>query len=170
MMVKRRQPSLPPQGDTGPDTPSQRAGAVILNVTEGGGAVFRRKRRDGHLLKMTRPNGDGKSIITMRQAEAGMKLEEAWNATERSPGPAWTRVYVDCSPRPGDVNTNKLEASRAYEDLRMVIPRDCRKVVEAVCCAGYSIKPGLTNDSRRAGTLKYQLRRGLGILARELKI
>ncbi len=170
-MARRRKPApLPQQGDTGPDTAAQRAGAVILNITEGGGAVFRRKRRDDHLILMATGNGKRTAIITMRQAEAGIKLEEAWNATETSPGPAWTRVYVDCTPRPGDVNTHKLEASRVYADLRMVIPRDCRNVVEAVCCAGYSIKPGLTNDTRRAGTLKYQLRRGLDILARELRI
>ncbi len=170
MAKKRKRVTLLPQGDTGPDTPAQRAGAVILEVQEGGGAVFRRKRHDNHLIKMATGNGKRAAIITMRQAAAGMKLEEAWNATERSPGPAWTRVFVDCTPRPGDVDTAKLEAAGAYADLRMVIPRDCRRVVEAVCCAGYSIKPGLTNDTRRAGTLKYQLRRGLDILARELKI
>ena len=162
--------TMPKQGDTGPDTPAQRAGAVVLEVQDGGGPVFCRKRRDNHLIKMATPNGKRCAIITMRQAAAGIKLEEAWNNTELSPGPAWTRVYVDCTPRPGDVDTNKLEASRAYSDLRMLIPKDCRHVVEAVCCAGYSIKPGLTNDTRRSATLKYRLRRGLGVLARELKI
>ncbi len=170
MAKHRKRVATPPQGDPGPDTAAQREGAVILAVQEGGGAVFLRKRRDNHLLRMATGNGKRSAILTMRQAEAGMKLEEAWNATETSPGPAWTRVYVDCTPRPGDVSTHKLEAVGVYANLRMAIPRDCRKVVEAVCCAGLSIKPGLTNDTRRAGTLKYQLRRGLDILARELKI
>lgn len=167
---RARKITMPKQGDTGPDTLAQRVGAVILETQEGGGAVFLRKRQDNHLLKMATPNGKRGAIINMRQAAAGMRLEELWNKTEFSPGPAWTRVYVDCTPKPGDVDTSKLEASGAYSDLRMVIPKDCRHVVEAVCCAGWSIRPGLTNDWRRATTLTYQLRRGLGVLARELKI
>ena len=162
--------TMPKQGDIGPDTQAQRADAVILEVQDGGGPVFCRKRRDNHLIKMATPNGKRGAIINMRQAAAGIKLEELWNKTELSPGPAWTRVYVDATPRPGDVDTNKLEASRAYSDLRMLIPRDCRHVVEAVCCAGYSIRNGLTRDPRRASTLTYRLRRGLGVLARALKI
>jgi hypothetical protein len=161
---------MPVQGDVGPQTISQMINAVIVDHAEDNGAKSRRKVRENHLIKMTRPNGSGKAILTLRQAAAGIKLEEAWNSTQRSPGPAWTRVYVDSTPRPGDVDTKKLEASAEYAALRILIPRDCRKVVEAVCCAGYSVtRLGHGND-RRIGALKIQLQRGLDILGREMKI
>lgn len=165
MARKRNRPSTPPQGDTGPQTLLQRAGSTVIEDTYPNGVKFVRKRRNDPFGAMVRDK-----ILTSRQAEAGERLDEAWNNCGRGPGPAWTRVRVDCSSRPGDADTIRLDAAAGYTALRNCIPRDCRQTVERVCCEGISLWDLSKHNKRIMGTRKIELRRGLDLIVRELHL
>lgn len=131
MARPRRRPSRPSQlaqGDTGPDTAAQRAGAVVLELQEDNGAVFRRKRRD-HALEIIQRRGD----ISARQMAAGLVLYAAAADTMRSPESAFSRVYVDASPQPDNVAIMQAERVGRLAAITQHIPRGCWPIVEAVC-------------------------------------
>ena len=165
-MAKRRsKPYCPPvQGDIGPDTPAQRAGSVIVERNTGGG-VIRYKRYDHVLTTMLR-----QGHIQPHHAAAGIELSKRWDNTWRSADLAWTRVYVDASPRPGDVNIRSLEAKARWTELSRVIRRECRAVVMAVCCHRMSIYPDFTKNSRRIAEYRHMLTTTLDDIAKILRM
>ncbi len=167
-MAKRRQPSLPPSGDTGPDTAAQRAGAVFITDIEINGQQFVRKRREHILDKMARGNRKRPAMISARQCASGLELNKRYCETMRSPPSAFTRPYVDCAPNAALVVLHQCEAIERYERLTRHIPRGMGKIVFAVCCEGRSIRPGVTRDKMRANRLCAQLRAALDILGNEL--
>lgn len=166
---KRRPYTPPPQGDPGPDTAAQRQGAVILEVIEGG-QKWRRKRRDHILDIMARGTRRRPAMISRRQAAAGMELVDRFEATMTAPSPAWTRIFVDSSPRPGDVSVADLEAKARLAELTVLIPRHCKAVTYAICRDNHSIRPGFTNSPDRAQIWLKRLREALDILADHLRL
>ena len=168
MAKRKRQPALPPSGDTGPDTAAQRAGAVYPIDTEVNGQQFLRKRREHILDKMMRSNRKRPAMISARQCAAGLKLHERYLGTMRGPPSAFTRPYVDCAPNPAMVVLHQCEAVERYERLTSHIPRGMGKIVFAVCCEGRSIRPGVTRDKMEADSLCAQLQVALDVLGNEL--
>jgi hypothetical protein len=165
MAKRKRKPYQPPvQGDTGPDTAAQRAGSVLVEISSGGG-IIRRKRHDHVLTTMLR-----QGHIQPRHAAAGLELFSRWEDTWRSPDLAWTRVYVDASPRPGDVSIASLEAKARWVELSRVIKRECRAVVMAVCCHRMSIYPDFTKNSRRIPEYRKMLTKTLDDIAKILRM
>ena len=166
MMAKRkRKPILPPQGDTGPNTAAQRAGAVILNVTEDSGAVFRRKRRD-HALEIMASTGK----ISDRQCAAGLRLHELWCRTEMTGDAPFTKCYVDNSPNPSAVVAAQIERVAAFTALSKHIPAALRGPVEHVAIRGRLLRSGYSRDSKAASMHCAQLQVALDILANHLGI
>lgn len=163
---KRREPSLPPVGDVGPDTAAQRNGTVIVRESEPNGTRYQRKRRDHMLTRMY-----GKGSVNKRQLAAGLELHDRYEQTMRSPELAWARgVYVDSTPKPGDISTAQLEAKARWTALSRHIPRDCRAIVMAVCIHETPIRPGFTRAVERARKYASDLRRALDAVANEMRI
>ena len=166
MMAKRkREPTLPPQGDTGPDTAAQRAGTVILVVTEDSGTVFRRKRRD-HALEIMADSGR----ISDRQCAAGLELHELWCKTEMTGDAPFTKAYVDNSPNPSAVVAAQIERVTKFTALSKHIPAALRGPVEHVAIKGRLLRSGYSLDSKDASMHCAQLQVALDILANHLGI
>ncbi len=165
---RKRQPYLPPSGDTGPDTAAQRAGAVYITDVEANGQQFLRKRHEHILDKMARGNRRRSAMISDRQCAAGLKLHARYCETMRSPPSAFTRPYVDCAPNPAMVVLHQCEAVERLARLTRHIPRGMESIVFAVCCEGRSIRPGVTRDALEADSLCAQLQVALDILGNEL--
>jgi len=156
---------LPPQGDTGPDTPAQREGAVILNVTEDSGAVFRRKRRD-HPLEVLAAN----IKISARQCAAGLKLHEAYCKTQMGPDSAFTREFVDTSPDPAAVALAQTERIARFTALFRHVPAAMKGVVWHVALNGKQLRAGFSRDSKEAASHCAQLQVALDLVANHIGI
>ncbi len=170
MVKNKRKPTLPPQGDTGPDTEAQRALAIIRTVVEKNGTRWQQKFNDCVISRMAQPNGSRAAMITPLHAAAGIQFLEAWLGTQLSGSPAWTRDYVQTSPNYGSVDAARLDAMAKWSRIRSLIPKDTRNLVDRVCCGETTITRIAHGDNRRIGRLKSRLRRGLGVLAKELGI
>ncbi len=168
MAKRKHQPTLPPSGDTGPDTPAQRAGAAYITDIEINGQQFLRKRREHILDKMARGNRKRSAMISARQCASGLELNKRYCETMRSPPSAFIRPYVDCAPNPALVVLHQLEAVERLVRLTRHIPHGMEPIVFAVCCEGRSIRPGVTRDRMRADSLCAQLQVALDILGNEL--
>ena len=162
---KRKTPSLPPYGDTGPDTEAQRAGTRIIRRTEANGQVLQRRDRRHIIEIMAQGTRRRPAMISARQSASGMKLVDTYEATELSGSPAWTKVQVDSTPRPDDATISKIHAQWELAQARKAIPRQCLAVVQAVCRDNVSIRPGLTKSPSRAKELLAVLREGLDAAA-----
>ena len=159
-MKRKRKPYVPPiQGDTGPDTPAQRTGAVLVKETENG-VTTQYLRRD-HMVTQMLKGGH----LTARQAAAGIELADRWDDTMRSPDPSWTRIFVDSSPKPGDVNVAQLEAKARWQELSAHIPREARGVTVCVCCYNLAIRPHFTSNTRMVPILRHRLQNALDRVA-----
>jgi len=173
-MKKRaaKRAELPPYGDTGPQTEAQLAGAEVVEWIEKNGQRTRSKHRKHILEIMARPRQAGRRAIPARitpiQLAAGLALVNAFEATQKSPDLAWTRIYVDSTPRPGDAVVIQIDAQSTVVAITRCIPRECWPVVNHVCRWGLAIKPGLTKNSARADEHLMQLRRALDIVAKRL--
>ena len=161
---RRQQPDVPTQGDIGPDTPAQRRGAQIIELPVGGGKVQRKRR--SHLLDRMHRRGD----LTRRQVAAGIEYLNRWEATWRTPPPAWTRDHVDKSPRPGDVSVASLEAKGHFLELSQWVERDARWIVNAVVLQEAPIRPTLTDNYEKGERIKARLREQLNRLAAALRM
>ncbi len=165
---KKKKPSvLPPSGDTGPDTEAQRLGAEYpVDPTTGA----RRKFRLHVLLRMVKEEGRWPALISARQCAAGLALLKKYDLTKLSAPPAWTRDYVDASPKPGDVNVAKLVAQARFERINDIVPSESRPVVFQVVCEDRAIRGDITDSSVEAAMLLGLLRNGLDAVAMELSI
>ncbi len=166
--AKKQKGAPPPQGDIGQQTDAQMVNQRIADIVEKNGAKFQRRIRDNHIAKMAMPNGSRGAMITPRQAVAGMIYQDAALKTELSGEVTWARVLVDCTSRHGDINPAKLDAVTEVKRIEAIIPRDVRQVVRRICCWEDSVSRIARGDNRRIGKVKGQLRRGLGVLARDL--
>ena len=161
----------PPQGDIGPDTAAQRAGAVILTIREDNGAAFRRKRRD-HALDIMYAAGK----LTDRQHKAGMILFDAHCETQLSPASAFTKEPVDSTPDFSALILRAAERSAKFGRLYYAIPAAMRGPVShvAVCglqlMAGNEVKPPYSADWRAEQSHRAMLQVGLDILANGLRL
>ncbi len=156
------------QGDPGPQTAAQMVNRRIVEIIAENGAVFQRKVKDSHIAALAAENGNRGAMITPRQAAAGIMYEDAALNTQLSGEVVWSKVFVDCNSRFGDMNPAKIDAMTNLRTIEAMIPRDVRQVVRRVCLDEESVtRIGRGND-RRIGKLKTQLRRGLGALAKEL--
>ncbi len=166
MPKKRRKHQLPPSGDTGPDTEAQREGAEY-SVDPDTGA---RRRFKTHILeRMARSWGGHDALITVRQCRAGLKLLEKYELTKLSAPPAWTRDYVDASPKPGDVNIEKLLAEARYQKIENIVPHESRPVVFWVVIQRRAIGQ-ITRSCQEARMLIGLLRDGLNAVAVKFSI
>ena len=157
--------TLPPQGDIGPNTPAQRKGAVILNVTEDSGAVFRRKRRD-HALEIMAASGK----LSERQCAAGLRLHTLWCRTEMTGDAPFTKAYVDTSPNPSAVVAAQIERVAAFIAVARHIPAALRGPVEHVALKGKLLRDGYSRDGKDASMHQVQLQVALDILANFLGV
>ena len=162
---KRKPHALPPQGDIGPDTPAQRAGAVILNVIEDSGAVFRRKRKD-HPLEVMVVAGK----ISARQCAAGLKLHEAYCRTEMGPDSAFTRDFVDTSPNPSAVALAQTESITRFIAIFRHVPPAMKPVVWHVAINGKPLRAGFSRSGKEASGHCAQLQVALDLVANHLGI
>ena len=157
---RRKSPALLPQGDTGPNTEAQRAGAHIEAYTEDSGAVFRRKRRDHVLVIMAKA---GK--LSERQCAAGLRLHTLWCRTEMTGDASFTKCYVDTSPNPSAVVAAQIERVAAFSAAYKHIPPALRGPVDHVAIRGRALRDGFSRDSLDASMHSAQLKVALDILA-----
>ena len=162
---KRKPLSLPPQGETGPDTAAQRAGAHIGVYAEDSGAVFRRKRRD-HPLEVLAANNK----ISSRQCAAGLRLHEAYCITEMGPDAAFTRDYVDTSPNPAAVALAQTERITRFVAIFRHVPAAMKGVVWHVAINGKQLRAGFSRDGKEASSHCAQLQVALDLVANHLGI
>ena len=165
MPKPRRRPSLPPQGDTGPNTPAQLKGAEIIEVVEDSGAVFRRKHTD-HALEIMAREGE----ISVRQRDAGLKLHALYCCTEMSPDASFTRVYVDVSPNPSAVSVALAERQSRFAAISRYIPTVLKGVVDHVVLRGHILSEGYSRDEHAESLHRVQLDIALDIIVKKLGI
>lgn len=151
---------MPDQGDTGPDTPAQMNGHQVVPMMIGGTRYLRKRRVRALTLLLRRGH------IERHHEAAGFVIAERYEDTLRSPECAWTRAFVDSSPRPGDVNVAMLEAKRRWADLSRHISREARPVVMAVCC--HDIPLSRFTVPARVHAWRVILRQSLEDVAKEL--
>lgn len=154
---KKREAQAPlPQGDTGPETPAQMHNADIVPMHKGNWYF---KRRLHPLDRMARPYGKRRDAdITARERNAGIEVVNLHEATERSGGPAWNKVYVDSSPKPGDIDVKRLEAETKLRRMWAEVPREARPIVNHVIVHRGMIRREFTNDPQRQEYWLGQLR------------
>lgn len=168
-MAKRKAKEPPLSGDIGPQTEAQMSGAEVHRLKSDTGRGLRRKYRRHILERMHKPERKTwPSLITERQMLAGLELHSAWCETQRSPDSAFSRIYVDSSPRPGDASVLAVQRLFDYAALMDMVPGDCRRIVEHVCCDNRAIRDGCARNRREALGHLSQLQVALDILANEM--
>ena len=154
---------LPPQGDVGPQTDAQLAGAEIFTYRADSGARFRIKRRR-HILEIMYEGGK----LTFRQCRAGMALHGRYCKTQLSAESAFSRVFVDASPRPGDAAVKQAERVADLAKLSRHIPKGMREVVWHVAVLGQPLRRGFSRDGKEASMHSAMLKVALDLLANAL--
>jgi len=154
---KRQKDVTLPYGDIGPNTAAQMAGAMVIIDEEKNGAKIQRKRRM-HVLEHMK----ARRQISDLQCAAGLELHKRFCKTELSGESAFSRVFVDSSPRPGEVSLRQAERVTHLAALSKHIPSAMRPVVDQVVIRGDKIS-GPNADSDKA-----LLREALDLLANKL--
>ena len=149
----RRQPSLPPIGDIGPETPAAMAGCEVRYTRENGKAPARSKFRDHLLAHLAKDRKYWKRVqpawITGRQRDAGLALHDAWCETERGKGPI--KEYVQTSPDWAAIALQNAERIWQFSDVTTHLPRHCRDIVVQVCIQ--QIEPDGADKAERMADL-----------------
>lgn len=171
---RSKKPVTLPQGDIGPDTPAQMAGAVVLSIVEDSGAEFLRKRKDHALEIMAGSkhlNGKPKKPeISARQCAAGLELHGLWCTTFKTGDAPFTKVFVDTSPNPAAVALMKAERVTKYKNLKEHIPKALLGPIGHVVLKGQLLLDGYSRDEKEALCHTAMLQVALDILGNELGI
>lgn len=80
-----------------------------------------------------------RGVISDKGYEAGRKLREAWELTQRGQGSDWTQDKVDSSPKPDAQAAIQVDRMSAYVRVKKAIPQDDNALLMAVVCDGHSI-------------------------------
>lgn len=153
---QRERQDPPPQGEWGPDTTAQMHNADIVPMHKGNWYF---KRRLHPLDILAKPYGRRKHPdITASERNAGMAVVDLAEATQCGGGPPWNKVYVDASPKPGDIDVKRLDAEGKLKWIRSVVPREALPVVNHVVFHEGLIWQEFTTDPKRARYWLDQLR------------
>lgn len=153
-----------PRGDMGPDTPMQRQGKVIEDVThiDDNGEVQKSPNGMKRARRLTVADTyHRRGHLTKRQAEAAQTLLNAWECNFKSPPPS-NGDRVDTFPKADQHITIKIDRiSRYHQVARMVSTHRAFVMHVARDDLHLSSMPGY----RRNGAYMTRLRDGLDALA-----
>lgn len=122
-------PQLPDLGgDHGPNTPAATAGTYVEPLTDAEG------RNPNNLGRRRRKNALSGLGLSMRQAQAGEAIRDAYARVESLSSGGPLKAKVDASPKPDEVVTAQVEAQSHLAFVMAAVPSgDMRRVVEHVC-------------------------------------
>jgi len=80
-----------------------------------------------------------RGVITSRQRQAGMKLRNAWEATEKAPGTDYARPIVDSTPKPDAAIDIQIDRMSAYIWMARRIPQADKEILHYVACEGRAV-------------------------------
>ncbi len=159
-MAKRKPYKPPLQGDIGPQTAAQSAGASIRVRREDNGTETRYKRRS-HALEVMFAAGK----ISERQREAGLALFKAYCITQMTGDAPFTKVYVDVSPNPANVALMQTERAQKFTELSRHIPKALRGPVWHVAIHNKHLRRGYSRNGNDAQVHTSMLQVALDLVA-----
>jgi len=126
---RARQKPSPPEwnGDHGPRTSAALADTYLEPITSDDGSnpnkMARRRRKDAL---------SGFSL-SMRQEQAGRKIQDAYARNEMLSSGSPLKEQVDASPKPDATIAAQVDARSMLVFVMSAVPRDFRQLVEHVC-------------------------------------
>lgn len=116
------------QGDHGPQTAAQMAGATIAMIAGDNPNRVAVKRRENVLERM---HMEGK--LSIAEYQAGMEIQEAYCQCEMLSSGGELKAKVDASPKPDKFIANQVDAQSRLNRAMKGVGQIYRPVVELVC-------------------------------------
>lgn len=140
---------------------------VIPLFVRGGDWLF--KRRLHPLDILAKPYKRRRyAAISARQRNAGIEVVNLHEATQRGSGPPWNKVYVDTSPKPGDIDVYRLQAEARLKRMMALVPREALPIINHVVFRRGLIWGDFTTDPKREQYWLWHLRGVLDLWADNL--
>ena len=134
-MPRQRNAYVPRVPDEWVETEAHKAGVREELIQREGRSPEKRRKRYHLLEELAKPRQYGKHksppLITGKQMDAGLALNDAWCETQRSPDPK--PESVDSSPDWDAIALGQVERVWKLSAVTKLIPPHCRDVVLQVC-------------------------------------